>query len=86
MSSPSPTIHKTQTKHKISDNALTHIQSQIDLLKEEIEKTNTYCMEFKVDINKKLEHKSIRERDENEILCKRVVLLEKENNCLKNEI
>ena len=43
-------------------------------------------MEFKDDINKKLEHKSIRERDENEILCKRVVLLEKENNCLKNEI
>ena len=58
MSSASPTIHKTPTKHKISDNAVTHIQSQIDLLKEEIEKTNTYCMEFKDDINKKLEHKA----------------------------
>ena len=40
-------------------------------------------MEFKDDINKKLEHKSIPERDENEILCERVVLLKKENNCLK---
>ena len=51
----SPTIHKTTTKHKISDNALTHIQSQIDILKEEIEKTNTYYTEFKDDIKKKLE-------------------------------
>ena len=41
MSLPSPKIHKTPPKHKISDNTLTHIQSQIDILKEEIEKTNT---------------------------------------------
>ena len=34
----SPTIHKTLTKHEISDNALIHIQSQTDKLKEEIEK------------------------------------------------
>ena len=39
-------------------------------------------MEFKHDINKKLEHKNIRERDENEIFIERIVLLEKENNCL----
>ena len=86
ISPASPTIQKTTTKHEISDNALTHIQSQIDILKEEIEKINTYCTEFKDDIKKKLEHKSIRNRDENEILYKRIVLLEKENNCLKNEI
>ena len=43
-------------------------------------------MEFKHDINRKLEHKNIRERDDNEILCERIVLFEKENNCLKNEI
>ena len=79
MSPSSPTISKTPTKHKISDNALTYIQSQIDILKEEIEKTNAYCTEFKNDINKKFEQKSIREKDENEILYKRIVLLKKEN-------
>ena len=41
MSPTSRKIHKTPPKHEISDNALTHIQSQIDILKEEIEKTNT---------------------------------------------
>ena len=41
MSPPSPKIHKTPPKHEISDNALTHIQSQIDILKEEIEQKNT---------------------------------------------
>ena len=46
MSPTSPTIRKTPTKHK-SDNAFTHIQSQTDILKEEIEKTNTYCTQFK---------------------------------------
>ena len=79
-------IHKTPIKHEISDNALTHIQSPIYILKEEIEKTNKYYTEFKDDINKKLEHKSIRERDENETLCERIVLLGQENNCLKIEI
>ena len=42
MSPASPTIHKTPTKHIISDNDLTHIQRQIDILKEEIEKANIY--------------------------------------------
>ena len=41
MSSVSPKIHKTPTKHEISDNALAHMQSKIDILKEENEKTNT---------------------------------------------
>ena len=58
MSPPSHMIHKTPTKHEISDNTLTHIQSQIDILKEEIEKTNTYCVEFKDDINKRLNLKA----------------------------
>ena len=35
-------------------------------------------MEFKHDINKKLEHKSIRERDENETLYEGIVLVKKE--------
>ena len=85
MSPGSPTIHKTPTNHEISDNALINIQSQIDI-KREIEKTNTYCAEFKEYINTKLEHKSIRTRDENEILYEGKVSLEKENICLKNEI
>ena len=37
MSTASPTIQKTPTKHEVSDNALTRIQSQIDILKEEIQ-------------------------------------------------
>ena len=41
MSPTSPKIHKTPPKHEISDNALTHMQSKIDILKEENEKTNT---------------------------------------------
>ena len=86
MSPASPRVRKTPTKHKISDNALNHIQSQTDILKEEIEKTNTYYLEFKHDINKKLEHKNIRERDENEILYEIIVLLVKENNCLKTKL
>ena len=45
-------IYKAQTKHKISDNALTLIQSQIGILKEEIEKTNTYCTKFKDNIKR----------------------------------
>ena len=86
MSSASSKIHKAPSKHKMSDNALTHIQSQGDILKEKIEKTNTYYLEFKHNINKKLKHKNIREGDENEISYERIVVLEKENNCLKNEI
>ena len=86
MSPASPTIHKTPSKQEISDNALTHLQSQKDIWKGEIEKTNTYCNKFKYDINKKLEHKSICERNENKILYERIVLLEKENSCLKNKI
>ena len=35
-------------------------------------------MELKHDINKKLEHKSIRERDENETLYEGIVLVKKE--------
>ena len=81
-----PTIHKTATKHEISDNALIQVQSQIDIFQEGIENINTYSTEFKDDVNKNLEHKSIRERDENGILCERIVLLEKENSCLKNKI
>ena len=64
------TIEMSLAKHEISDNALIDIQSQIDILEEEIEKTNTYCTEFKDDINKKLEDKSIRERDEDKFYAK----------------
>ena len=56
------------------------------MLKEEIEKTSSYCTKFKDDINKKLEHKSICQRDEDKILYKRIDLLEKKNNCLRSNI
>ena len=63
MSPASATIHKTPIKHEIYDNALAHIQTQIDMLKDVL-----------------FYNKSIRERDE------RIVLLEKESNCLRIEI
>ena len=40
MSPPSPKIHTITPKHEISNNVLTHIQSQIDILKEDIEQKN----------------------------------------------
>ena len=79
-------INVTCISYTIFKTVLTYIQSQIDILREKTEKRNTYCTEFKDDINKKLEHKSIRERDENETLYERIDLLKKENNCLKNKI
>ena len=79
-------INVTCISYTIFKAVLTYIQSQIDILREKTEKRNTYCTEFKDDINKKLEHKSIRERDENETLYERIDLLKKENNCLKNKI
>ena len=46
----------------------------------------TIAWSLQMIINKKLGHKSIRERDENETLYERIVLIEKKINCLKNEI
>lgn len=43
-------------------------------------------MEFKHDINMKLENKNVREEDESETLYEGIVLLKKENNCLKMKV
>ena len=42
--------------------------------------------EFKNDINKRLQLKSMRDRDDADILYEQITLLERENSCLKNEI
>ena len=42
-------------------------------------------IEFEHGIDKKLGHKNVCEGDENELLYERIVILEKENNCLKNK-
>ena len=43
-------------------------------------------MEFKHDINMKHEQKNICYEDENETLYERLVLLKKDNNCLKMKV
>ena len=90
-SSPTSSAKETPTKEALTTQAttdhqpegFTYIQLQIDLLKEEIEKSN---LEFKNLINKELGIKNIRHRDESDILYEKIVRLEKENSCLKNEI
>ena len=64
----------------------TYIQCQIDLLRERIEESFKENVDFKNDINKRLQLKSMRDRDEVDILYEQITLLERENSCLKNEI
>ena len=64
----------------------TNIQCQIDLLRERIEESFKKNVDFKNDINKRLQLKSMRDRDEVDILYEQITLFERENSCLKNEI
>ena len=68
-------IVKSPIKEDITQNTISYIYNQIELLKEEINKTNN-----------NLNHRNARERDDSDILYERIALLEKENECLKNEI
>ena len=64
----------------------TYIQWQIDLLRERIEESFKENVDFKNDINKRLQLKSMSDRDDVDILYEQITLLERENWCLKNEI
>ena len=64
----------------------TYIQCQIDLLRERIEESFKENVDFKNDINKRLQLKSMRDRDDVNILYEQITLLERENSCFKNEI
>ena len=65
---------------------LTQIQYQIDQLKEELENEINSNREFKEMFCMSLERQHMKERDEADILNERIMILEKENNCLKDEI
>ena len=56
------------------------------MLRERIEESFKENVDFKNDINKRLQLKSMRDRDDVDILYKQITLLERENSCLKNEI
>ena len=82
----SPVLRKTPTKEEITSNNSSYIQHQIDLLKHKVEKNTVMNMEFQRSIEKTLTKAKLNDRDEVEILHQRIVILEKENECLKNEV
>ena len=76
----------TPTNDDQGFNNYNYLQCQIDKLKEDLEKEIKSNREFKDTVNARLKHEGIRNRDESDILHERIVTLEKENSCLKNEI
>ena len=82
----SPLLRKTPTKGEITSNNYSYIQHQIDLLKQELEKNTAKNIEFRRNIEKKLTKSKLNDRDEAEILYERIIILEKKNECLKNEV
>ena len=67
-------------------NDTTYFQHLIDLLRQELEKNVTANNDFKNFINEKLPDERAHKNDSGEILCERIRMLEKENQCLKNKI
>ena len=63
-----------------------YIQFQIELLKQEFQENNAKNVEFQRNVQKTLEKNMIIERDQSDILYQNIVKLEKENECLKEEI
>ena len=63
---------------------MTYIQHQIDGLRQEIEINAAENNEFK-NLIKKITEERIHKRNEAEILYEKITILEKENQCLKNE-
>ena len=66
-------------------NDTTYFQHQIDLLRQELENKVTGNNDFKNFINKKLAEVRAHKNDSAEILYEKIRMLEKENQCLKNE-
>ena len=67
-------------------NDTAYFQHQVDLLREELEKNVTANNDFKNFINKNLADERAHKNDVAEILHGRIRMLEKENQCLKNQI
>lgn len=78
-----PTQHKTQTE---PEENFSSIQAQINLLKDEIGKSQTANTDFQNYIKSTLQQNLDRERDYQDILIEKITILETENKCLKNEI
>ena len=84
--SPSPPVLlKTLTKMQIRSTDFTYIQHQIDRSRQEMEKNAAENNEFKNSMKKKLAKERIHKRVEAEILYEKITILEKENQCLKNQ-
>ena len=86
LSPASPVLPKTPTIEHLPLNGTTYFQHQIDLLRQELEKNVTANNDFKNFINKKLADERAHKNDSAEILYEKIRILEKENQCLKNEI
>ena len=77
---------KTPSKTQIPSTDMTYTQHQIDRLRQEMEKSAAENNEFKNLIKKNLAEEKIHKRDEAEILYEKITILEKQNQCLKNEV
>ena len=86
LSPSSPVLLKTPTKAQIPSTDMTYIHHQVDRLRQEIEKNAAENNESKNLIKKNLTEGRIHKRDEAKILSKNITILEKENQCLKNEV
>ena len=86
LSPASTVLPKTPTMEHLTLNDTAYFQHQIDLLRQELEKNVTANNDFKNFINKKLADERAHKNDAAEILHDRIRMLEKENQCLKNEI
>ena len=82
----SPVLRKTPTKEETISNNYLYIQHQIDLLKQELEQKTVMNMEFQKKIEKTLTKATLNDKDKKEILYERIVILEEENECLKNKV
>ena len=67
-------------------NDAAYFQHQIDLLRQQLEKNVTANNDFKNFIYKKLADEREHKNDSAKILYERIRMLEKKNQCLKNEI
>ena len=86
LSPASSMLPKTPTIEHLPLNDITYFQYQIDLLRQKLEKNVPANSDFKNFINTKLADKRAHKNDAAESLHDRIRMLEKENQCLKNEI
>ena len=86
LSPASSVLPKTRTMEHLPLNDTTYFQHQVDLLRQELEKSVTANNDFKNFINKKFADERAHKNDAAEILHDRIRMFEKESQCLINEI